>query len=477
MRLLSLNIENVRRIKAVHIDLKPRGITMLGGKNKQGKTSALDSFEMLVGGADTIPDTPIHRGAEFGRIVGDFDEVVITRTFAANGSKIKIEAKIGADGRAVIPTPQTWLDERFARLALDPLEFMQMKPEKQAETLRRLTGIDTRAMDAERLAVYNERTGVNGKVRDAQGALRDMPRYADAPAEPVTMDLLNAELADARAKNAAKREATDSARVARDAVKAANVALADHIDAEPNALATDKERIEAADRAVKEAEDALTRARAAAESFREMARENSRSRFAKAETLRLNAVNAVSESARLESIAGAMPDGAEDAVLTRFGEVNAINAKVAANAAHVKASIALQSLTAKSAELTARIDKIDADKVAMLSAAPFPVPGLSFSESGSVTFNGLSLDEASDAEKIQVSTGIALALNPTCKLALIRNASLLDDDSLAIIAEMCEAADAQVMMERVGTADVGAIIIEDGEVVSAPAPVTTGALL
>jgi hypothetical protein len=35
---------------------------------------------------------------------------------------------------------------------------------------------------------------------------------------------------------------------------------------------------------------------------------------------------------------------------------------------------------------------------------------------------------------------------------------------MAIIAEMAEAAGAQVWLERVGTADAGAVIIEDGEV-------------
>jgi hypothetical protein len=41
----------------------------------------------------------------------------------------------------------------------------------------------------------------------------------------------------------------------------------------------------------------------------------------------------------------------------------------------------------------------------------------------------------------------------------------LDEDNMAIVAEMAEAAGAQVWLERVGTGDAGAVIIEDGEVV------------
>jgi hypothetical protein len=59
---------------------------------------------------------------------------------------------------------------------------------------------------------------------------------------------------------------------------------------------------------------------------------------------------------------------------------------------------------------------------------------------------------------------VALAMNPKLRIVLVRDASLLDSDNMAIIAEMAEAAGAQVWLERVGTADAGAVIIEDGEV-------------
>ena len=59
---------------------------------------------------------------------------------------------------------------------------------------------------------------------------------------------------------------------------------------------------------------------------------------------------------------------------------------------------------------------------------------------------------------------MGLALNPTLRVLLIRDGSLLDDDSMRLIAEMAAKADAQVWLERVGEGDKSAIIIEDGQI-------------
>lgn len=43
----SLEIENVKRIKAVTLTPTSTGLTVIGGRNNQGKTSVLDSIARL----------------------------------------------------------------------------------------------------------------------------------------------------------------------------------------------------------------------------------------------------------------------------------------------------------------------------------------------------------------------------------------------------------------------------------------------
>ena len=44
IKINKLEIENVKRVKAVKIEPTPAGLTVVGGKNNQGKTSVLDSI-------------------------------------------------------------------------------------------------------------------------------------------------------------------------------------------------------------------------------------------------------------------------------------------------------------------------------------------------------------------------------------------------------------------------------------------------
>ena len=100
-----------------------------------------------------------------------------------------------------------------------------------------------------------------------------------------------------------------------------------------------------------------------------------------------------------------------------------------------------------------------------MAAAAFPVVGLGFNDNG-VTFNGVPFSQASSAEQLRVSVAMGLALNPTLRVVLIRDGSLLDDDSLAMVATMAAEKDSQVWIERVGHGEETSVVIEDGAVMA-----------
>lgn len=107
------------------------------------------------------------------------------------------------------------------------------------------------------------------------------------------------------------------------------------------------------------------------------------------------------------------------------------------------------------------IAAIDTTKADALAKATFPVDGLGFDDHG-VTYNGIPFSQASSAEQIRVSLAMAMAINPQLRVIRILDGSLLDADSLALIEGMARDNDYQVWIERVGDADEGAVIIEDG---------------
>ena len=62
-----------------------------------------------------------------------------------------------------------------------------------------------------------------------------------------------------------------------------------------------------------------------------------------------------------------------------------------------------------------------------------------------------------------VSTAMVISEDAEFKLAWIKEGSLLDDDNLALVAELCGDAGYQVVVERVGEHDDDAITFCNGE--------------
>ena len=50
MKINRLEIENVKRVKAVKLEPSQNGLTIIGGNNNQGKTSILDAIAWALGG-------------------------------------------------------------------------------------------------------------------------------------------------------------------------------------------------------------------------------------------------------------------------------------------------------------------------------------------------------------------------------------------------------------------------------------------
>ena len=54
VKINKLEIENVKRVKAVKLEPTANGLTIIEGRNGQGKTSILDSIAWALGG-NTLP--------------------------------------------------------------------------------------------------------------------------------------------------------------------------------------------------------------------------------------------------------------------------------------------------------------------------------------------------------------------------------------------------------------------------------------
>ena len=157
----------------------------------------------------------------------------------------------------------------------------------------------------------------------------------------------------------------------------------------------------------------------------------------------------------------------EQEILDQMENAQETNRKIQEAKARFKAYEEKGMLETKVTALTQEIQAIDEAKAQALQDASFPVPGLSFDEN-SVLLNGIHFSQASQAEQLQVSVAMGFAMNPELKVLLVRDGSLLDDNSLQHLAEMAAEQDGQVWLERVGEGDGCAVVIEDGRLKPRP---------
>ena len=63
VKISKLEIENVKRVRAVKMEPSKDGLTIIGGDNGQGKTSVLDSIAWALGGDKFRPSQPGREGS------------------------------------------------------------------------------------------------------------------------------------------------------------------------------------------------------------------------------------------------------------------------------------------------------------------------------------------------------------------------------------------------------------------------------
>lgn len=408
---------NIRRIEAVEFT-PGDGLIKIGGRNGAGKTSVLDSILLALGGAQAqraIEDPLRHgtTGGEIELVLGD--TIKVTRSYNADGkTKLKVQH---VDGTPV-PQQQSFLDSISGALQFDAAKFLRGTDAAQRDALlavpmvaESLT-INPDELAEQRLAVYGRRTEANREVNRLEVLLNDAtPPEAGLPAQEVDASEVRAEYRDAQAQ---LRE--------NDALRASALKCGEAVD-RGEALVADLER------RLEEARRTLANDKAEQDEW----------------------------AVRLEFLDDPDVAGLE----ARMDELEQINIKVRAAATYRATEQSLDAARAVVDDLEAQLAAIDKAKDDAMAKVQMPLDGLGFTDEG-VTFHGVPLGGASGAEKVRVCAAIAVALNPTCRVLCIPDASLLDSTSWAELAAMAERENFQVFAEVVDETGTDGYVIEDG---------------
>ena len=114
----ALQAERFKRLKAVQLKPTAKGLTVIGGKNRAGKTSVLDAIVYALGGEKRRPTDPKHRDAEEPPVIHlELSNGLIVERKGKNSS-LTVTDPTGMKGN------QTVLNQFVEQLALDLPAFM-----------------------------------------------------------------------------------------------------------------------------------------------------------------------------------------------------------------------------------------------------------------------------------------------------------------------------------------------------------------
>lgn len=403
IKINKLEIENVKRVRAVQVVPSEKGLTVLGGKNNQGKTSVLDSIAWALGGKKYQPSNPRREGSVTPPSL---------RVELSNGLIVERKGK-NSDLKVIDPSGnkagQTLLDSFVEELALDLPKFMEATSKEKARTLLEIIGVGDKLFELDNLEnkLYQERLAI-GKIADTKKKhAQEMPRHEGVPEKLISVSDLIKQQQDILARNAEKER------------KRRNLA---HLEDENKRL---KEILQDYQTKLEANENDLVEARKSALDLHDES------------TVELEA---------------------------NIAKIDEINAKIRINLEKDQAEQEAEYYGQQYKDLNEEIDAIRKERLDLLKGADLPLPGLSVVD-GELTFNDQHWDNMSGSEQLRVATAIVRKLKPECGFVLIDKLEQMDIDTMKEFGEWLEQEDLQAIATRVSSGDECQIIIEDGYVV------------
>lgn len=409
VKINSLELENVKRIKAVKVEPTPNGLTVIGGRNNQGKTSVLDSIAWALGGNKFKPSNAAREGSAIP------PNLHIT---LSNG--LVVERK-GKNSTLKVTDPkgnkagQQLLDTFIEELALNLPKFMNATNREKADILLNIIGVGDKlaAYDLKEKELYQERLLI-GRVADQKKKFaKEQVFYENVPRDLISpQELINQQQAilAQNGENQRKREKVTQYEY-----------LVTTLSQEVAAL---KKQLQAKELELDKAMSDLT----------------------------------VAKTDALDLI-----DQSTEELEKNLADIEETNRKVRANLDKEKAEDDAKEYAAQYDQLTLEIEKVREQRISLLKGADLPLEGLSIKDN-ELTYRGKKWDGMSGSEQLRVATAIVRKLNPDCGFVLIDKIEQMDTETMNEFGRWLENEGLQAIATRVSTGDECSIIIEDGYV-------------
>lgn len=474
MYIRKLQIANYLRLVGMNIDADGKHV-IIEGRNGEGKTSVVEAiWEALHGTSLKDRPEPVHRGADKAMISLDLGEYLVEKHIAADGkSRLVVKA---ADGSRVT-SPQKLLDGLLSQYSLDPVAFLDRRPQDQVDDVLAVCEVVPPVEQVEAI------TGENCPPRPGESADRYMERLsADEVGEWYTRRRNQHRVVETN-RGAVEKQAT---LVETLQAGGGMVRSTDEILAEQDELQAQQDSHLAAQRAKQEAQREWERLsdlyvqvdREQKENFRLEAELEAKLKAVKEKIIataeRLDNGQTMVEDARLEN------DAATKA-LNQTGDcskqLQTLRQELQVSQKHQKQIIEAEQAVKRLEELQGdyeaskqqhtrldrQLEQLRELRKGLLEGLDLGVDGLEVGQ-GELRLHGVSFKQASTAQRIRVACAVAMKGNGALKLLRIDNGEMLDSESRRFLLDLATEHGYQVIMTCVSDDEELQVEIVDNEV-------------
>jgi len=420
MKVLKYEVHNVMGVKDADLNVEGRHLYLVGGRNEQGKSSALTALLIALCGRRgwEYPDVPLRDGEDEGSVTvalpGDEElhepiGITVERKFERRRDGSVKETLVVSDSAGEpAPEPQTVLNSLYHAKGFDPLAFLRLNKRGQLEAIEKLLNLDGDVFRQSEANLSAERK-VARRAKDTAEA-KMVPSHPNVPLEEVSVSQLLLSLDEAKKINDSRKKTFKR-------------------------IEDDRERIFQVKEKIKQIQDDLAR-------FEKILADE------------------IAESDKLP------PEADVDAIQKKIEDAEETNAKVRANLISDERSEAAKDAAREFKSLDDSIADLRLEWRKSLRDAEWPVEGLSLDATG-LLYNDLPFEQASRSVQIRTAVRMAMAQNPKLRLMVCQHGNDLDDVAMDELEKVLTESDFQMILEVVTRnaqdEERCAVVFENGE--------------
>ena len=440
MKITRIRAENHKRLVAVDINPDGQHVTLVKGRNAQGKTSVIEAVFGCLLGDKVYAEEPLRDGAEKGWVeltVSDANAdryTIKMRRWKGRSGEVEHELIVTEkteSGEANIKAPVSFLKTLLTQNTIDPTRVIKTRStEERAKLLADAAGIEEERLNRLNGVIAGAKKTYETTHRDAERAAHVASAYREERAEQpaVSADSIRQQTNDVAAQITRRLNAQRAA------------------DQATNSEASAKQQIEEETRKYQERIEALKK--------------------------RLDEAHATASQYR--SVLDTMPSyealtAQQSALNKTLAETETANARVGTIKKAIREADETNAafLAAQSKLETARAEYRRTVNDALARRG---ITAMSTDDDGALLINGRPAADASGAERFIAAIQLSAANNPKVRYICYDDADTLDPDSLKKVHDFCEKNDYGILMTGVWCQDPQAytVNIDDGKTEALP---------